>query len=62
MRDKNKAPAYLTEQHWAFCCLRAAGEGASGGVPGAQLRVRTDGWDVFKQMRRKKREKRDASA
>lgn len=51
-RDKNKAPAYLVMQHWGFGCLCGAGEGACGGAPGA--RVRTDGWDVFEQMRRQK--------
>lgn len=55
MRDKDKAPAYLVVQHWEFSCLCTAGEGAFGGVPRAQVKVRTDGWDVFRQTRRQKR-------
>lgn len=49
MRDKSQTPAYLVVQHWEFCCLCTAGEGAFGCV----ARVGTNKWDVFKWMRRK---------
>lgn len=53
LREKNKAPAYLVLQHREFCC--PDGDQEPPGCSWAQVRVGTDGWDVLRQMRRKKR-------
>lgn len=53
LREKNKALAYLVLQHREFCC--PDGDQEPPGCFWAQVRVGTDGWDVFRQMRREKR-------